>query len=239
MRVITRTATTAAAIVLAGLSLTACGDDKSADKAAGDGPSATASASGSASTSASASASASSSASGSGSNASSSGGSSSGTSSAGTSTGGGTGGATGACTTKNTALTFIASAHHASEQEPAGATIKVTNTSKATCTIVGASTLVAKDDQAKAEPISADNSKNGTDAVDIKPGASAEAMVMYQDLNFEGSASAREVCAIQASTVEIALPDDEGRSVKVTKADGSAATFNVCGPDVKFDRFGR
>ncbi|MGW2014861.1 DUF4232 domain-containing protein [Streptomyces sp. NPDC001927] len=133
----------------------------------------------------------------------------------------------------------MASAHHASEQEPAAATVKVTNTSQATCTLVGASTLVAKDDQGKAEPISADTSANGTDAVDIKPGASATATVLYVDLNLEGSASAREVCAIQASTVEIALPDDEGRTVKVTKANGSAGTFNVCGPEVKFDGFGK
>jgi hypothetical protein len=133
---------------------------------------------------------------------------------------------------------FIASAHHATEQEPAAATVKVTNTSDAPCTIVGASTLTAKDDQGKADPVSADTAGNGTDAVDIKPGSTAEATVLYTDLNFEGTASARETCSVQASKVEIALPDDVGRTVGVTKADGSPAVFNVCRPEVKFDGFG-
>lgn len=169
---------------------------------------------------------------GAGSNESSSGGSSSDKSPGGGESEGGA-----ACSTKNTEVTFIASAHHASEQEPAAATVKVTNTSDAR-TIVGASVLTAKDEQGKAEPISADTAGNGTDAVGVKPGGTAEAMVLYTDLNFEGTASARETCAVQASEVEIALPDDVGRSVQVTKADGSAGIFNVCAPEVKFDGFG-
>ncbi|MDT9687264.1 DUF4232 domain-containing protein [Streptomyces sp. P9(2023)] len=234
MRLHLRTASTAAALVLAGLSLTACGGDADkADKAGGATTSATASASASASASAGASGSADSSTGGPATKS-----PSKGTSNGGGSTGG-DGGATSACTTKNTSVAFIVSAQHANEHEPAAATVKVTNTSKATCTIVGATTLVAKDDQGKAEPISADTSRNGTDAVDIEPGASAVAYVSYADLNMEGTGSAREVCAVQASTVEIALPDDEGRNVKVAKADGSAGTFNVCGPDVKFDGFGK
>ncbi|MFJ3309447.1 DUF4232 domain-containing protein [Streptomyces sp. NPDC086549] len=147
------------------------------------------------------------------------------------------GGAVSACTTKTTTVRFIASATHASESEPAAATVKVTNTSGRTCTIVGATTLTAKDDQGKADPVETDNSAAGTDAVDLGPGASATAEVLYTDLNFDGSQSAREVCAVQASSVRIALPKDVARTVKVTKASGSAGVFNVCTKDVKFGSF--
>ncbi|MCF3131179.1 DUF4232 domain-containing protein [Streptomyces olivochromogenes] len=147
------------------------------------------------------------------------------------------GGAVSACTTKTTTVQFIASAAHASESEPATATVKVTNTSGSTCTIVGATSLTAKDDQGKADPIETDNSAAGTDSVDLAPGASATADVLYTDLNFDGSQSAREVCAVQASKVEIALPKDVARTVKVTKASGSTGIFNVCTQDVKFGSF--
>ncbi|MFG2123631.1 DUF4232 domain-containing protein [Streptomyces sp. NPDC048710] len=162
----------------------------------------------------------------------------------GTSGGKGTSGSTGgkggtivACTAKTTSVTFVAAAKHATESEPAAATVKITNTSGKACTIVGATSLVAKDDQGKSDPIETDNSAAGTDAVDLAPGATATADVLYADLNFEGSQSAREVCGVQASKVEIALPKDVGRTVKVVSGSGSAATFNVCGPDVKFEAF--
>ncbi|WP_405888046.1 DUF4232 domain-containing protein [Streptomyces sp. NBC_01136] len=157
---------------------------------------------------------------------------------AGSGSGSGSGsGAVSACTTKTTTVQFIASAAHASESQPAAATVKVTNTSGSTCTIVGATTLTAKDDQGKADPIETDNSAAGTDAVDLASGASATADVLYTDLNFDGSQSAREVCAVQASKVEIALPKDVVRTVKVTKANGSAGVFNVCTKDAKFGSF--
>ncbi|MFG2881867.1 sigma-70 family RNA polymerase sigma factor [Streptomyces sp. NPDC048297] len=150
---------------------------------------------------------------------------------------GGSGGVTSACTTKNTQIQFIQSAHHASEQQAATGAIRVTNTSKATCTIVGAVTLTAKDDQGKADPVETDNSESGTDAVDIEPGATAQAWVAYTDLNFDGSPSGREVCAVQASKVEIALPKDMARTVRVTKDGGAPGSFDVCGNDVRVDAF--
>lgn len=150
---------------------------------------------------------------------------------------GGKGGTIVACTAKTTSVTFVAAAKHATESEPAAATVKITNTSGKACTIVGATSLVAKDDQGKSDPIETDNSAAGTDAVDLAPGATATADVLYADLNFEGSQSAREVCGVQASKVEIALPKDVGRTVKVVNGSGSAATFSVCGPDVKFEAF--
>ncbi|MEV0185135.1 DUF4232 domain-containing protein [Streptomyces sp. NPDC050625] len=224
-----RTATLAtAAVFVAGLSLTACnsGDDDAKAKDSSS-PSATASSTSTAGSTGSATG---------GTSTGKAGGAKASATAAGKGTGSG-GGAVGACTTKTTTVQFIASASHASESEPAAATVKVTNTSGSTCTLVGASTLTAKDDQGKAAPIETDNSAAGTDAVDIAAGASASAEVLYTDLNFEGSQSAREVCAVQASKVEIALPKDVARTVKVTKTNGSAGIFNVCTKDVKFGSF--
>ncbi|MFJ3902971.1 DUF4232 domain-containing protein [Streptomyces sp. NPDC090025] len=222
MRIPARIPLVAASVALAGLALSGCGgSDKAADAGPADGTSTSAAAPATATATASASAQPSGSASASA--------SSGGASASGGSTGGsGDSYDTVACTTKNTSVTFTASAHHASEHQPASAVVKVTNVSKKTCTIVGASTLTAKDDQGKADPVMVDNAENGTDAVDIKPGASVTARVAYTDLNFEGSASAREVCPVQASTIEFALPKDGNATVKVTKADGSAGVFNVC-----------
>lgn len=221
-----RTATLAtAAVFVAGLSLTACnsGDD---DSKSADTSSPVATASTTASTAA-------------GASTAKPGGTKApktGTNTSGSGSGSG-GDAVSACTTKTTTIQFIAAAGHASESEPAAATIKVTNTSGSTCTLVGATTLTAKDDQNKADPIATDNSAAGTDAVDIAPGASASADVLYTDLNFEGSQSAREVCAVQASKVEIALPKDIARTIKVTKSNGAPGIFNVCTKDVKFGAF--
>ncbi|MCB5178789.1 DUF4232 domain-containing protein [Streptomyces antimicrobicus] len=144
---------------------------------------------------------------------------------------GGDDGVMAACTTKNTTVRFAVSPHHSSPQQPAAAVLTVTNASSAPCTIVGPSTLTAKDDQGKAGPVMVDNAGSSTDAVDLKPGQSASAYVHYEDVNDEGSASGREVCAVQASSVQFALPKDVDRTVKVTKADGSPAVFNVCDPD--------
>ncbi|MET9734812.1 DUF4232 domain-containing protein [Streptomyces sp. NPDC006458] len=159
----------------------------------------------------------------------------------GTGTGSGSGGASGtpvsACTTATTTLTFVAAADHATESEPAAATVKLTNTSSEPCAVVGAVTLTARDDQNKSGPVETDNSAAATDSVDIAPGATATAEVLYTDVNFEGSASAREVCGVQASKVEIALPDDVGRQVEVVDGGGSAATFAVCEPEVTFGAF--
>ncbi|MFF4038357.1 DUF4232 domain-containing protein [Streptomyces sp. NPDC001816] len=146
-------------------------------------------------------------------------------------------GAVDACTTEMTTVRFTASASHASESEPAVATIKITNTSGGTCVIADGGTLTAKDDQGKSDPVESVNHPTGTHDVTLAPGVSATADVLYTDVNFEGSASAREVCGVQASRVQITLPKNFARTVKVTKADGSAGAFNVCTPDGKFEDF--
>ncbi|MFI1362984.1 DUF4232 domain-containing protein [Streptomyces griseochromogenes] len=232
MSVRARISAGAAVFALSALALTGCGNsDDDSSKGATDGTSASASA-----TSGSDSGAPTSKETGSGGSATAG---KSGAPATGGANGGGDngGGVTSACTTKNTRINFVQAAQHASQQAPAQGSIEVVNTSKSTCTIVGAVTLTAKDDQGKADPVETDNSKNGTDAVDVKPGGTAKASVAYTDLNFEGSQSAREVCAVQASTVEIALPKDVGRTVKVTKDSGAQGTFNVCGKDVQVSAF--
>jgi hypothetical protein len=138
---------------------------------------------------------------------------------------------------ESTTASFVAAAAHASESEPAAATVKITNAPDKPCTIVGATTLTAKDDHGKSAPVETDNSAGGTEAVDLAPRATATAEVLYTDLNFEGSQSARDVCALQASEVDIALPDDTAGTVVVVNAAASPTTFNVCGTDVKFGAF--
>ncbi|MET8249228.1 DUF4232 domain-containing protein [Streptomyces sp. NPDC005202] len=230
MRLRTITAT-AAVVMVAGLGLTACSSNNG-DKAASTNDSTTSASPGTAVSGEAAK-------SATGAAASTAKGSTTGGKSGkrGTGTGGTGGGTVAACTTKTTKAQFVASATHASESEPAAATIKITNISGRTCTIVGASSLTAKDDQNKADPIEADNSRGGTDAVDLKPGATATATVLYTDLNFDGSPSGREVCAVQASKVQIALPKDVARTVQVTKANGASGVFSVCRPEVKFEGF--
>ncbi|WP_405585791.1 DUF4232 domain-containing protein [Streptomyces sp. NBC_01092] len=233
MRARARISTTAAVFALSALALTACGgnDDSKAD---GDKTSASASASTGSSSGNSAGSASKTKGTGTG------GGASTGDKDTSSGTGGdngGDGGATSACSTKNTEVAFVQSGEHAGEQAPATGYIQVTNTSNAPCTIVGATTLTAKDDQGKAAPIETDNAGNGTDAVDVKAGGTAKAYVAYTDVNFEGSASGREVCAVQASKVEIALPDDVARTVNVTKDGGAAGSFNVCTTDVRVGAF--
>ncbi|ANP55689.1 hypothetical protein J2Z21_005664 [Streptomyces griseochromogenes] len=231
MSVRARISAGAAVFALSALALTGCGNsDDDSSKGATDGTSASASA-----TSGSDSGAPTSKETGSGGSATA--GKSGAPATGGTNGGTNGGGVTSACTTKNTRINFVQAAQHASQQAPAQGSIEVVNTSKSTCTIVGAVTLTAKDDQGKADPVETDNSKSGTDAVDVKPGGTAKASVAYTDLNFEGSQSAREVCAVQASTVEIALPKDVGRTVKVTKDSGAQGTFNVCGKDVQVSAF--
>ncbi|MEU9041408.1 MULTISPECIES: DUF4232 domain-containing protein [unclassified Kitasatospora] len=150
----------------------------------------------------------------------------------------GGGGVTAACTTKNTSVTFLQSSGHASDAQPAAATLKITNSSGAPCTIVGPTTVVADDDQGKASPVSGDNSKDGSDAVDVPAGAAVVADVLYNDVNSEGTTSARYTCPVLASHVKVALPKDVGTTVNVMKANGSpGGVFSVCGTDFKVGAF--
>ncbi|MER7584170.1 DUF4232 domain-containing protein [Kitasatospora sp. NPDC097691] len=150
----------------------------------------------------------------------------------------GGGGVIAACTTKNTSVTFLQSSGHASDAQAAAATLKITNSSGAPCTIVGPTTVVANDDQGKASPVSGDNSNDGSAAVDVPAGATVVADVLYNDVNGEGTTSARYTCPVQASHVKVALPKDAGTTVNVMKANGSpGGVFSVCGTDFKVGAF--
>ncbi|MFD5462213.1 DUF4232 domain-containing protein [Kitasatospora sp. NPDC127059] len=234
MRSTTRPALLAVgAVATLALSLTACNDVSGAqDSAAGGSSASSAAPSGSAPASASTSAPVSTSASApSGGKASAGGGASSPSH-----TGGG--GVTVACTTKNTSVTFLQSSGHASDAQAAAATLKITNSSGAPCTIVGPTTVVAADDQGKASPVSGDNSTAGSEAVDVPAGATVVADVLYNDVNGQGTTSARYTCPVQASHVKVALPKDAGTTVNVMKANGSpGGVFSVCGTDFKVGAF--
>ncbi|MET9148040.1 DUF4232 domain-containing protein [Streptomyces sp. NPDC004042] len=215
------------AVAALALSLTAC-DDGSGTQNSGAADTSTSSAAASGSASASAAGSSSASSAGGGTSTSGGGGSSSAT---------GGGGVTAACTAKNTSVTFLQSSGHASDAQ-AAATLKITNSSGAPCTIVGPTTVAADDDQGKASPVSGDNSEAGSDAVDVPAGATVVADVLYNDVNNEGTESARYTCPVQASRVKVGLPKDAGTTVNVMKADGSpGGVFSVCGTDFKVGAF--
>ncbi|MFB6817836.1 DUF4232 domain-containing protein [Streptomyces sp. NPDC056347] len=217
-----RIAAVGALAALSALALTGCNNGDEDGAAAGS--SAPASDSGSASTAAS-----------SGSNSSTSGGSSS-SGSGGSSSGGGGGGATAACTLQTVSIKFFMSDHQATEQQAANGTLKLTNTSGATCTVVGPTTVTATDDENKTDPISADNSEEGSDAVDIPAGGSATADIGYNNLNTEGTA--RDTCPMGASSVKVGLPKQADTTVNVLKADGSpGGYFSVCGDSFRVGAF--
>ncbi|MET8747295.1 DUF4232 domain-containing protein [Streptomyces sp. NPDC004728] len=213
----TRIAAVGALAALSALALTGCNSGNEADAAADS----SAPASDSASTAASPKASS---------------GSSSSTSGGGSSSKGGGGGATAACTLQTVSIKFLMSDHQATEQQAATGTLKLTNTSGATCTVVGPTTVTATDDENKAGPISADNSEEGSDAVDIPAGGSATADIGYNNLNTEGTA--RDTCPVGASTVKVGLPKQPDTTVNVLKADGSqGGYFSVCGDSFKVGAF--
>ncbi|MFB7214833.1 DUF4232 domain-containing protein [Streptomyces sp. NPDC056255] len=215
----TRIAAVGALAALSALALTGCNNGDEADAAAGS----SAPASDSASTAASPKAS-------SGSSSSTSGGGSS------SEDGGGGGGATAACTLQTVSIKFLMSDHQATEQQAANGTLKLTNTSGATCTVVGPTTVTATDDENKTDPISADNAEEGSDAVDIPAGGSATADIGYNNLNTEGTA--RDTCPMGASTVKVGLPKQPDTTVNVLKADGSrGGYFSVCGDSFKVGAF--
>ncbi|MGW2255342.1 MULTISPECIES: DUF4232 domain-containing protein [Kitasatospora] len=239
MRTTTRPALLAVgAVATLALSLTACNDGSGTQDSAVGTSASSAAPSGATSAPASAPAAHSASAPAAGSASAPSGGRTSTSGGGSSSSGTGGGGVTAACTTKNTSVTFLQSSGHASDAQPAAATLKITNSSGAPCTIVGPTTVVADDDQGKASPVSGDNSKDGSDAVDVPAGAAVVADVLYNDVNSKGTTSARYTCPVQASHVKVALPKDVGTTVNVMKANGSpGGVFSVCGTDFKVGAF--
>ncbi|MFC8721751.1 DUF4232 domain-containing protein [Kitasatospora sp. NPDC057198] len=208
MRTITRLTATAAAVLLAGLTLAACDDD------GGNGAAATTSA-----------ATGSAAAPGAGTAA---------------STGAGTGkdaastpakaAGTAKCTAQDVKLTVAGPAGRADEQQPARAELRAQNTSGKVCALTGFPGVRLADDEGKAGPLDAVR-QGGVNAasVTLQPGKSASAPLIYSDVNTEGSASGRLVCAVQGSKLAVILPDTTQQSQVQVTGGVDNGTLSVCG----------
>lgn len=140
------------------------------------------------------------------------------------------------CTAKNTELQFLL-VKPGNDRQDAQANVRVTNTGSETCTIVGVTTLNAKDITGRATTVETDNSGGSDQSVDVAPGKTVVSLVEYMDRNNDGTGS--EDCALEAHEVHIALPDDEARTVEVKRKGDEAASFLACAPEkVKFGDFG-
>ena len=214
-----RTATVSAAVLAAGLALTACGSSGGGPVAAGGGTSA-ASSPAAAGSSAPA---ATSSPSGAPAQASGSTDGSGGTAAAGGSA---------RCGTGTVSLTVTGPSAYATAHGTTTATVRVVNTSASSCTLYGYPGVTVVDDQGKSAPITATRETAEAAAaahVLLKPGQGANALLRFDDINTEGSASGEHTCGVQASTVRVILPDTT--KVLAAKVEGGVdgGTLNVCG----------
>ncbi|WP_042382925.1 DUF4232 domain-containing protein [Streptacidiphilus melanogenes] len=222
MRTTSRFIVTAATALTAGLALTACGSSAASSAAAGSASPVASGGTAVATAAASA-------------------GAGAGATSGGT-TGGATGGADGGstggtsvsaakhCTVADVKLTVQGPTAHASEQQPATASIHAVNTSGHSCTLTGFPGVRLADDQGKSSPIDAVRRQGvQSDQVTLAAGATATADLLYSDVNSQGSASGRLVCAVTGSKVAVILPNTT-QQVKVPVSGGvDNGTLNVCG----------
>jgi hypothetical protein len=127
-------------------------------------------------------------------------------------------------------MTVLGPDGHASEQEPAYASLHVKNTSGRTCTLTGYPGIRLADDQDKSAPIDAVRHQGmGAGTVTLKPGQLANAELLYSDVNTEASPSGRYVCAVQGSKVSVILPDTT-QQVQVPVSGGvDHGVISVCG----------
>ncbi|MFB7948485.1 DUF4232 domain-containing protein [Kitasatospora phosalacinea] len=209
MRTVTRLTATAAVALLAGLALTACNDDDAAT--AGAAQTTAASATGSPAGAAPSAA------------ASKGAGAGTGT----TAPAKGTGSAK--CTTGDVELTVTGPNDHATDKSSALATVRARNTSGKACTLTGFPGVRLADDQDKSAPLDAVRETGSTPAtVTLQPGKSADAQLLFTNVNFEGSASGRLVCPVTGSKVSLILPDTT-EQVQVPVTGGvDNGTLNVC-----------
>ncbi|WP_030462019.1 DUF4232 domain-containing protein [Kitasatospora sp. NRRL B-11411] len=211
MRTATRLTATAAVALLAGLGLTACNDDAATTATAPT--SAAAPASGTAAAPA-------------GGTAASPAGSTGGT---GTAASPKAGGST-KCTAQDVKLTVTGPAGRASEQQPARAEVRAQNTSGKPCTLTGFPGVRLTDNEGKAGPLDAVRQGGANAAtVTLQPGKSAAAPLIYSDVNLQGSASGRLVCAVQGSKLAVILPDTTQQSQVPVTGGVDNGTLNVCG----------
>ncbi|GLW55519.1 DUF4232 domain-containing protein [Kitasatospora phosalacinea] len=209
MRTVIRLTATAAVALLAGLTLTACNDDDTAT--AGAAPTAAASAAVSAP----------------GAPAAATGSPASAASAAATASAKGAGSAK--CTAGDVELTVTGPNDHATDKSSALATVRARNTSGKACTLTGFPGVRLADDQGKSAPLDAVRETGSTPAtVTLQPGKSADAQLLFPNVNFEGSASGRLVCPVTGSKVSLILPDTT-EQVQVPVTGGvDNDTLNVC-----------
>ncbi|QKW18030.1 DUF4232 domain-containing protein [Kitasatospora sp. NA04385] len=214
MRTITRLTATAAVALLAGLTLTACDDDTAAT---GTAPTSAASAPTAPAASGSPAAGTAGATAATGATA------SKGAGTTATAAGGAK------CTTKDVKLTVTGPNDHATEQSSALALLRAQNTSGKACTLTGFPGIRLADDQGKSAPLDAVREAGGSaTAVTLQPGKSAEAHLLFTNVNFEGSASGRLVCPVTGSKVSVILPDTT-EQVQVPVTGGvDNGTINVC-----------
>ena len=222
-----RTATVSAAVLAAGLALTACSSSGGGPVAAGGGSSAASSPA----------------AAGAGSSAPAVTSSPSGAPAPGATGGSGGTAAAGSsvrCGTGTVSLTVTGPSAYATAHGTTTATVRVVNTSASSCSLYGFPGVTVVDDQGKSAPITATRETSEAAAADhvvLKPGQGANALLRFDDINTQGSASGEHTCGVQASTVRVILPDTT--KVLAAKVEGGVdgGTLNVCGGSVRVQPF--
>ncbi|WP_329493274.1 DUF4232 domain-containing protein [Kitasatospora herbaricolor] len=135
------------------------------------------------------------------------------------------------CTAADLELSVLGPDLVADEKQPAYASLHVVNVSARTCTLTGFPGIQVSDDAGRgAAPLTAErNTGFPVTAVTLKPKQLANANLQYSNVNPEGSPSGRRVCTVTAGKVQVILPDEtQAKQVKVTGGVDNS-TLNICG----------
>ncbi|MCX5214814.1 DUF4232 domain-containing protein [Kitasatospora sp. NBC_00240] len=135
------------------------------------------------------------------------------------------------CTVADLELSVLGPDLLADDKQPAYASLHVVNVSTRTCTLTGFPGIQVADDAGRtATPLTADRDTGfPATAVTLKPKQIANANLQFSNVNPEGSPSGRRVCGVTAGKVQVILPDEtQAKQVKVTGGVDSN-TLNICG----------
>ncbi|OKI26188.1 DUF4232 domain-containing protein [Streptomyces sp. CB03911] len=135
------------------------------------------------------------------------------------------------CTAADLELSVLGPDLVADDKQPAYASLHVVNVSARTCTLTGFPGIQATDDTGRTTtPLTADRTTGfPVTAVTLKPKQIANATLQYSNVGSEGSPSGRRVCAVTAGKVQVILPDEtQAKQVKVTGGVDNS-TLNICG----------
>ncbi|MEV6317605.1 hypothetical protein [Streptomyces sp. NPDC051776] len=125
------------------------------------------------------------------------------------------------CTNDITDVSF-ALGEEGSETEYATSHVTIENITDETCLITGGIEFSAED------AVMVDNAELSDKPIEVGPGMSVSAPVAYPDVPQGGEDP--DSC-LQASEVQVALPDEEYRNVDVTDDSGDVGVFSVCQAD--------